>query len=131
MILFRLGVMDGVITVGSSGGLGLAGAGAEGVSGYGVGVAQGSRVTSYGSATGGGTGGAFLGGMPVGLSCWGRGRGDPWRGRDGDLRGVVVLFGVASRLRGCSFRLARRLVAVTIMSPYGRGAGIGRCQRKL
>ena len=45
---------------------GLAGAGTEVVSGYGVGAAQWSRVTSYGSATGGGTGGAFLGGMPTG-----------------------------------------------------------------
>ena len=46
MILFRLGVTAGVITVGSSGGLGLVGAGAGVLSGYGVGVGQGSRVTS-------------------------------------------------------------------------------------
>ncbi len=53
--LFRLGVMDGVD--------------AEDVSGYGVGAAHGSRVTSYSCGSGGGTGGAFLGGMPDWLHC--------------------------------------------------------------
>ena len=42
-ILFRLGVMDGVITVGSSGGAGLVGIWAGVGSGSGVGVAHGSR----------------------------------------------------------------------------------------
>ena len=46
------------------------------------------------------------------------------------LLGVVCLRGVeALPLRGCSFRLDRRLVAVTIMSPYASGCGIGACQR--
>ena len=51
-ILFRLGVMDGVITVGSSGGAGLVGIWSGVGSGSGIGVAHGSRPGSYGSATG-------------------------------------------------------------------------------
>ena len=51
------------------------------------------------------------------VACLGDGRGEPWRLREGDLRDVVALRGVVSRLRGCSLRLAHLLVAVTIMSP--------------
>ena len=46
VILFRFGVMDGVITVGNSGGSGLFDVEAEAVSGHGVGVAHGPPVTS-------------------------------------------------------------------------------------
>ena len=55
------------------------------------------------------------------------------------LGGVTVRLGVLCRwgvevlvLRGCSLlRLARLLGAVTIMSPYVSGCGIGACQRNL
>ena len=123
--MFRLGVMDGVITVGSSGGAGLVGVWAGVGSGSGVGVAHGSRPGSYGSATGVAGGGAFL----VQVAC--RGLGDLGLGRGGERRWEWALLGVVSRRRGCSLWLALRLVAVMIMSPYGLGAGIGRCQRKL
>ena len=76
-ILFRLGVMDGVITVGSSGGAGLVGIWAGVGSGSGVGVAHGSRPGSYGSATGVAGGGAFL------VQVAGRGLGDLGLGREG------------------------------------------------
>ena len=123
--MFRLGVMDGVITVGSSGGAGLVGIWAGVGSGSGVGVAHGSRPGSYGSATGVAGGGAFL----VQVAC--RGLGDLGLGRGGERRWEWSLLGVVSRRRGCSLWLALRLVAVMIMSPYGLGAGIGWCQRKL
>ena len=79
-ILFRLGVMDGVITVGVSGGAGLVGIWAGVCSGCGVGVAHGSRPGSYGSATGVAGGGAFL----VQVAC--RGLGDRGLGREGERR---------------------------------------------
>ena len=79
-ILFRLGVMDGVITVGSSGGAGLVGIWAGVGSGSGVGVAHGSRPGAYGSATGAAGGGAFL----VQVAC--RGLGDLGLGREGERR---------------------------------------------
>ena len=54
------------------------------------------------------------------------------------LGGVTTLLGMVCRrgvealpLRGCSLRLARRLGAVTIMSLYVSGCGIGACQRNL
>ena len=71
-LLFRLGVMDGVITVGVSGGAGLVGIWAGVCSGCGVGVAHGSRPGSYGSATG------------VQVAC--RGLGDRGLGREGERR---------------------------------------------
>ena len=79
-ILFRLGLMDGVITVGSSGGAGLVGIWAGVGSGSGVGVAHGSRPGSYGSATGVAGGGAFL------VQVAGRGLGDLGLGREGERR---------------------------------------------
>ena len=97
-----------------------------GLAGGGTGrVAHGSRPGSYGSATGVAGGGAFL----VQVAC--RGLGDLGLGREGERRWEWALLGVVSRRRGCSLWLALRLVAVMIMSPYGLGAGIGRCQRKL
>ena len=79
-LVFRLGAMDGVITVGSSGGAGLVGIWAGVGSGSGMGVAHGSRPGSYGSATGATGGGAFL----VQVACLGLG--DLCLGREGERR---------------------------------------------